>query len=95
MDVYNTMVSTSERIFAHTLLTSADKEFRSFVQETEHELLALFKSIDHNNDGKISRSELKAAFSRAGLAVPNSKLDNFFLEVDTNRDGVITFDEWR
>jgi solute carrier family 25 phosphate transporter 23/24/25/41 len=55
----------------------------------------LFKSIDHNNDGKISRPELQAAFSRAGLAVPNSKLDNFFLEVDTNRDGVITFDEWR
>lgn len=76
------------------LMTSLE-EFRTFVQQTERELLELFKSIDYNNDGKLSKDELQAAFSRAGLAVPNSKLDNFFLEVDSNRDGVISFDEWR
>ena len=27
--------------------------------------------------------------------LPNAKLDQFFSEVDTNHDGVITFDEWR
>jgi hypothetical protein len=70
-------------------------EFRSFVEETEKELLHLFKSIDHNNDGKISKPELRAALSRAGLAVPNSNLDNFFAEVDTNNDGTISFEEWR
>ncbi|KAF1995924.1 mitochondrial carrier [Amniculicola lignicola CBS 123094] len=70
-------------------------EFCAFVQQTERELMVLFKSIDHNSDGKLSKEELQAAFSRAGLAVPNSKLDRFFVEVDANRDGVITFDEWR
>jgi solute carrier family 25 phosphate transporter 23/24/25/41 len=70
-------------------------EFRTFVHETEKELLALFKSIDYNNDGKISKPELRAALGRAGLAVPNSNLDTFFTEVDTNNDGTITFDEWR
>ncbi|KAF2018709.1 calcium dependent mitochondrial carrier protein-like protein [Aaosphaeria arxii CBS 175.79] len=70
-------------------------EFRSFVQQTEKELLTLFQSIDHNHDGKISKEELRNAFSRSGLAVPNSKLDNFFQEVDVNQDGVISFDEWR
>ncbi|KAF2869960.1 calcium dependent mitochondrial carrier protein [Massariosphaeria phaeospora] len=70
-------------------------EFRNFVRQTDKELLALFKSIDNNRDGKLSKEELQAGFRRAGLAVPNSKLDNFFSEVDTNRDGVITFDEWR
>ncbi|KAL6706796.1 hypothetical protein ACN47E_005132 [Coniothyrium glycines] len=70
-------------------------EFRTFVEETEKELLALFRNIDYNRDGKISKDELRSALSRAGLAVPNSSLDNFFTEVDTNSDGAITFDEWR
>ncbi|KAF2460951.1 calcium dependent mitochondrial carrier protein [Lineolata rhizophorae] len=70
-------------------------EFRSFVKETERELWSLFRSIDHNGDGKLSKSELREGFRRAGLAVPNSKLDHFFAEVDTNRDGVISYEEWR
>jgi solute carrier family 25 phosphate transporter 23/24/25/41 len=76
-------------------LTRVCAEFRTFVHETEKELLVLFKSIDYNNDGRISKPELRAALSRAGLAVPNRSLDTFFTEVDTNNDGTITFDEWR
>ncbi|KAI9761023.1 MAG: hypothetical protein M4579_001286 [Chaenotheca gracillima] len=71
------------------------EEFRDFVEETEKELQTLFNSIDRDNNGKLDKSELQAAFLRAGLAVPKSKLDQFFEEVDTNRDGVISFDEWR
>jgi len=37
-------------------------EFRRFVQETEKELFALFKSIDHNHDNKLTKDELQAAF---------------------------------
>ncbi|KAI9826096.1 MAG: hypothetical protein M1832_000545 [Thelocarpon impressellum] len=70
-------------------------EFRVFVEETEKELRTLFNSIDHDHDGKLDKGELQAAFSRAGLAVPSSKLDRFFVEVDTDQDGVISFDEWR
>jgi hypothetical protein len=65
------------------------------VHETERELLSLFKTIDYNGDGKISKPELRAALSRAGMAVPNTNLDNFFNEVDTNNDGTISFEEWR
>jgi Ca2+-binding EF-hand superfamily protein len=77
------------------LLTRCCSEFRAFVEETEKELLSLFRSIDYNDDGKLSKPELRAALSRAGLAVPNSNLDNFFAEVDTNNDGTISFEEWR
>lgn len=77
------------------LMLTFRAEFRTFVQETERELLALFKSIDSDRNGKISRGELQVAFSRAGLAVPNSKLDVFFSEVDANNDGAISFEEWR
>lgn len=78
-----------------TVLILILPEFRTFVHETEKELLALFRSIDYNGDGKISKPELRAALSRAGMAVPNSSLDNFFDEVDTNNDGAISFEEWR
>ncbi|KAL2068881.1 hypothetical protein VTL71DRAFT_15219 [Oculimacula yallundae] len=71
------------------------EEFRNFVEKTEKELLALFHSIDHNQDGKLNKGELRNAFKTAGLAVPNSKLDQFFSEVDQNRDGYISFEEWR
>lgn len=74
---------------------TAPPEFRTFVHETEKELRQLFQSIDYNHDGKISKDELRSALRTAGLAVPNSSLDNFFTEVDTNRDGVISFEEWR
>ncbi|KAF4306825.1 Calcium-binding mitochondrial carrier SAL1 [Botryosphaeria dothidea] len=70
-------------------------EFYTFVQQTERELWRLFKSIDRNSDGRLDKGELQAAFLRAGLVVPNSKLNQFFTEVDSNRDGVISFDEWR
>ncbi|KAF8852089.1 calcium dependent mitochondrial carrier protein [Acephala macrosclerotiorum] len=70
-------------------------EFRIFVEETEKELLSLFHSIDRDHNGKLDKGELRAAFKRAGLAVPNSKLDQFFSEVDGNHDGYITFEEWR
>jgi solute carrier family 25 phosphate transporter 23/24/25/41 len=55
----------------------------------------MFQSIDRNQNGELDKGELKAAFARAGVSVSNSKLDQFFAEVDTNRDGVITFEEWR
>ncbi|KAI9703807.1 MAG: hypothetical protein M1836_007577 [Candelina mexicana] len=70
-------------------------EFRTFVAETERELRTLFNSIDRDHNGQLDKNELQAAFARAGLAVPRSKLDQFFSEVDTDRDGTISFDEWR
>jgi len=76
-------------------LTSWASEFRTFVDETESQLLALFKSIDRDNDGKLVKDELKAAFRRAGLNVPQRKLDQFFAEFDRDGSGAITFDEWR
>jgi len=61
-------------------------EFRQFVEQTEKELLSLFHSIDRDKNGKLDKGELRAAFQKAGLAVPNSKLDKFFSEVDSNHD---------
>ena len=70
-------------------------EFRVFVEHAERELWQLFESIDRDHNGELDKEELRAAFSRAGLAISNAKLDQFFDEVDVNHDGVISFDEWR
>jgi solute carrier family 25 phosphate transporter 23/24/25/41 len=43
----------------------------------------------------LDKGELRSAFSAAGLFIPSAKLDQFFSEVDTNHDGLISFEEWR
>lgn len=70
-------------------------EFRVFVEAAEKQLLLLFRSIDRDQDGRLNKKELKTAFERAGLSVPNKRLSGFFDEIDLNHDGFITFDEWR
>lgn len=76
----------SNLVIVEKLLTENPAEFRTFVEHTENELLALFQSIDRDHNGKLDKGELKEAFRKAGLAVPSSKLDQFFGEVDENHD---------
>ena len=70
-------------------------EFKVFVEHAEKELWQLFESIDRDHSGALDKTELRTAFSRAGLTISNAKLDQFFDEVDVNHDGVISFEEWR
>jgi len=70
-------------------------EFKTFVVETEGQLLGLFNSIDKDGNGKIDKSELKAAFKNAKLSVPKRKLERFVENLDRDGSGTITFDEWR
>lgn len=88
------------RSVLQTVDTSGDghiqySEFRVFVDFAEKELWRLFESIDRNHNGEIDKDELRTAFSKAGVTVSSAKFDEFFQEVDTNRDGVITYEEWR
>ncbi len=76
-------------------LTLRSEEFHTFVNRTEDALRSLFRSIDHDKNGKLDKTELRDAFARAGLAIPKARLDDFFSRVDSNNDGAISFDEWR
>ncbi|KAK0634739.1 mitochondrial carrier domain-containing protein [Bombardia bombarda] len=71
------------------------EEFRVFVETAERQLLMLFRSIDRDRDGRLNKEELRAAFQRAGMSIPNRRLNGFFDEMDMNHDGFISFDEWR
>lgn len=76
-------------------LLTISLEFRVFVEAAERQLLLLFRSIDKDQDGHLDKDDLRAAFQKAGLAVPMRRLTGFFDEIDMNRDGFISFDEWR
>ncbi|KAI5923809.1 calcium dependent mitochondrial carrier protein [Camillea tinctor] len=71
------------------------EEFRVFVEAAERQLFHLFKSIDHDKNGKLDKEELQTALHRAGLAVPLRRLDAFFDDIDHNSDGYISYEEWR
>ena len=83
--------SASDQLFTNRSFL----EFRTFVDHTEHGLWELFQKIDRNHNGEIDKAELKAAFSKVGVTVSSAKLDEFFRDVDTNKDGVISYSEWR
>lgn len=38
---------------------------------------------------------MRSGFEQAGITVSQAKVDQFFLRVDANHDGYLTFDEWR
>ncbi|KAI2617427.1 mitochondrial carrier [Hypoxylon sp. NC1633] len=71
------------------------EEFRIFVEAAERQLYVLFKSIDRDQNGKLDKEELHHAVQHAGLSVPIRRLDEFFENIDHNRDGYITYEEWR
>ena len=55
-----------------------------------------FKYVDRNNDGVISRDELKAFFDFAaskGYKYDKNRFEEVFKKADVNKDGVFTKDE--
>ncbi|RYO74196.1 hypothetical protein DL764_010950 [Monosporascus ibericus] len=71
------------------------EEFRVFVEAAERQLLVLFNTIDRDQNGKLDKDELQTAFQRAGIAIPVRRLNDFFEDIDHNKDGFITYEEWR
>ena len=65
------------------------------MQNAENQLRALFKDIDRNKNNKLTKTELREAFTASGVQVSTPKLNDFFDHIDTNNDGVISYEEWR
>lgn len=92
-----TRTSAQHAMYVVTRLTdgAVGIEFRVFVEATERQLFLLFKSIDRDNNGRLDKEELQTAFQRVGLAVPQRRLNTFFEDMDMNKDGFVSFAEWR
>lgn len=75
------------------LIGSSHIEFHTFVEETEKGLLSIFMDIDRDHNGKVDKEDLKTAFKKSGLTVPDWKFEQFFSEIDKNHD-VRKNDSW-
>jgi len=72
-------------------VTAVDPTQSAAVQLTPRQQ-QLFAAIDTNGDGTISKSELTAAFTTAGLDPANA--DALFAKLDTNGDGAVSTSEF-
>nr|GMD84901.1 Calcium-binding protein CML10 [Ipomoea batatas]GMD91435.1 Calcium-binding protein CML10 [Ipomoea batatas]GMD93665.1 Calcium-binding protein CML10 [Ipomoea batatas]GME09289.1 Calcium-binding protein CML10 [Ipomoea batatas] len=60
---------------------------------TEAQVKGLLQRFDRDGDGRISRTELRAAFKQMGFWFCNRKAGCAIRKVDDNGDGVISGDE--
>lgn len=68
---------------------------RSGERDTEAELREAFKLFDLDGSGTISRDELKTLMKNLGQALTDEEVEAMIDEVDINRDGEISFDEFQ
>lgn len=61
----------------------------------EERLWNLFKYFDQDNTNQITQSNLNEIFRRHGKQFQESEIKNMIQEVDPNKDGKITFDEFK
>ena len=88
---------TGESLLQHwdVYLHANTIEFQAFLEEADKELWNIFHSVDLDSNGKIDKNELHDALEQAGISANGERLQQFFEFMDRNRDGVISFEEWR
>ncbi|KAH6772409.1 hypothetical protein C2S52_004800 [Perilla frutescens var. hirtella] len=57
-------------------------------------LRGVFATFDKNNDGYITRYELRESLQKIGIAAGERDVDEMVQKVDSNGDGLIDFDEF-
>lgn len=61
------------------------EEFKTYVNEKEHELWKLFKKFDRNGEGQLDPKDLQIALKRAGMEIPENDVVNFMQLMDIGR----------
>jgi len=64
------------------------------VDDLEEKMHAAFKAWDTDKSGTISLKELSAAVEKLGLKMSKGDLDKLLKESDTNKDGMISYEEF-
>eukprot|EP00656_Telonema_subtile_P053822 TRINITY_DN786_c0_g1_i11.p1 TRINITY_DN786_c0_g1~~TRINITY_DN786_c0_g1_i11.p1 ORF type:complete len:202 (+),score=74.82 TRINITY_DN786_c0_g1_i11:1-606(+) len=62
--------------------------------QLERYMQRLFKIGDKDNDGSLDALELRDLLSKSGFALDNQTIAHIMVAVDTNRDGVIQYNEF-
>ncbi|KAG8178511.1 hypothetical protein JTE90_005405 [Oedothorax gibbosus] len=71
------------------------EDFFHFIQESEHQLMALFKYMDENRDGIIDADEITSAFARFGVKIDKQEAYTLLKRMDLDNSHTISFNEWR
>ncbi|CAA3006581.1 calmodulin 3 [Olea europaea subsp. europaea] len=58
------------------------------------ELKNVFATFDKNHDGFITKKELEESLKRIGISATEKDVEEMVEKVDSNRDGLIDFDEF-
>ncbi|XP_071490940.1 plastin-3-like [Diadema antillarum] len=62
--------------------------------KTEAEIREIFAGMDVNTDGKLTQQELGSLFEEVGEKLPGYRLREIMSEVDTDKNGSISFEEF-
>jgi len=63
--------------------------------DPDQELLEAFKVFDTNNDGAISRDELRELMNKLHQPMTDAEIDAMMVMADSNNDGEISFEEFK
>ncbi|THD28596.1 Polcalcin Nic t 1 [Fasciola hepatica] len=61
----------------------------------ENEIYQIFKTMDLNGDGKVSRKELRKFFKSHAYKWSSKELKEYIKQIDTDGDGYISYQELR
>jgi len=89
-------IQVSQRPSDPAATQAADGAFRAVrasLDQKFRRVIDLFREVDVNDDGVLSRAELAAVFQRAGLSAHHVDLDLMFATLDANTDGKVSYDE--
>jgi len=70
-------------------------EFLHYCMDHEKKLWLVFKSIDTNNSGAVSKHELKSAFHRLGVEVEDWEISSLLKHMDKDGSLQVEWKEWR
>eukprot|EP01087_Luapelamoeba_hula_P014696 TRINITY_DN4351_c0_g1_i1.p1 TRINITY_DN4351_c0_g1~~TRINITY_DN4351_c0_g1_i1.p1 ORF type:complete len:495 (+),score=80.44 TRINITY_DN4351_c0_g1_i1:42-1526(+) len=71
------------------------EEFSRFVVAREKVLRTLFDSVDSNHNGHLEPPEVMKALHQLGMECEEKQLKLLMHRMDTDRNGVVDFSEWR
>lgn len=95
---FNSVVDNLKTFHSKSKLKDAISVFITSQVITTHdtkELRELFKTIDANGDGKLSKEEIKDGLKMyQGIDAPDEYVDKIICEVDTDGDGYVDYDEF-
>ena len=66
----------------------------SITESTLIQYIEAFNLFDRDNDGSISKSDLKIYLTSLGEDVNDQDIDNIFKKVNPEKEGLINFDEF-